>query len=169
MPVFNGMRHVGAAVESILAQTYRDFELLVVDDGSSDRSLEIVRSYRDARIRVLVNERNLGLAASLNRGLSESRCALIARQDADDLSLPNRLERQVAVMRQRPELALLGTQASAIDVDGRPLKAVDRPIDEVSIRWYGLFDNPFVHTSVMFRRALVLGDRERGYPLLAYA
>jgi len=169
LPVFNGMRHVGAAIESILAQTYRDFELLIVDDGSSDRSLEIVRSYRDARIRVLVNEHNVGLPASLNRGLAESRCELIARQDADDLSRPDRLERQVAVMMRRPELALLGTQANAIDEGGRPLKAVDRPIDEVSIRWYGLFDNPFVHTSVMFRRALVWNDRERGYPLLPYA
>src|SRR5436305_1957061 len=103
------MRHVGAAIESILAQTYRDFELLVVDDGSSDRSLEIVRSYHDARIRVLVNEHNVGLPASLNRGLAESRCGLIARQDADDLSRPDRLERQVAVMMRRPELALLGT------------------------------------------------------------
>jgi len=169
MPVFNGERHVGAAIDSILAQTHRDLELLVVDDCSSDRSLGIVRSYGDPRIRVIVNEHNLGLPASLNRGLSEARGALIARQDADDVSAPDRLERQVVVMAERPELALLGTQANAIDEEGRPLKAVDRPIDEVSIRWYGLFDNPFVHTSVMFRRALVWNERDLGYPLLAYA
>lgn len=169
MPVFNGERHVAAAIESVLAQTYRDFELLIVDDGSRDRSLEIVRSYTDSRIKVIVNDRNLGLAAALNRGLSEARGALVARQDADDLSAADRLERQVAVMTERPELALLGTQANAIDDADAPLKPVDRPIDEVSIRWYGLFDNPFIHTSVIFRRALVWNDSDHGYPLLAYA
>lgn len=169
MPLFNAERHVGAAIESILGQSYRDFELLVVDDGSSDRSREIAASYADPRVRILTNERNLGLAATLNRGLAAARGALIARQDADDLSSPDRLARQVAVMAARPALALLGSQAHAVDEDGRPLKPVDRPVDEVSIRWYGLFDNPFVHTSVMFRRALVVDLPPHGYPEDAYA
>jgi len=169
MPVFNGEPHLAAAIDSILAQTYRDFELLVVDDGSRDRSAEIARSSGDPRVRVLVNERNLGLAASLNRGLESARGALVARQDSDDLSAPDRLARQIAVMTRQPDLALLGTQAHAVDEAGRRLKPVDRPIDEISIRWYGLFDNPFVHTSVVFRRAAVWNDEIRGYPLLAYA
>jgi hypothetical protein len=169
MSLFNSERHLRASIDSILAQTYRDFELLIVDDGSSDRSVEIARSCVDTRIRVVVNERNLGLAASLNRGLAAARGALIARQDSDDVSHPDRLERQVAVIARRPELALLGSQANAIDEHGRPLKPVDRPIDESSIRWYGLFDNPFIHTSVMFRRAAVWNERLRGYPELAYA
>jgi hypothetical protein len=169
MPLFNGERHVGAAIESILRQTYRDFELVIVDDGSTDQSRQIARSYQDPRIRILVNDRNIGLAASLNRGLTASHGELIARQDNDDLSDPERLDRQVAMMAARPELALLGSQADAIGEDGRALKPVDRPIDEISIRWYGLFDNPFVHTSVMFRRALVWDDDIHGYPELAYA
>src|SRR2546425_6190881 len=103
MSLFNSQRHLRAAVDSILAQTYRDFELLIVDDGSTDRSVEIARSYVDSRIRIAVNERNLGLGASLNRGLAAARAALIARQDSDDVSQPDRLERQVAVMARRPE------------------------------------------------------------------
>lgn len=169
MPLFNAERHVGAAIESILCQTYRDFELVIVDDGSTDRSRQIALSYQDPRIRVVVNERNIGLAASLNRGLTASQGELIARQDNDDLSDARRLDRQIAVMTARPELALLGSQAHAIGEDGRALKPVDRPIDEISIRWYGLFDNPFVHTSVMFRRALVWDADIHGYPELAYA
>lgn len=169
MPLFNAERHVSAAIESILAQTYRDFELLIVDDGSTDRSRTIAQSYRDPRIRLLINERNVGLPATLNRGLEEARGDFVARQDADDLSDAERLDRQVGVMRARPDLALLGTQAHAIDEDGRPKRPVDRPVDEVSIRWYGLFDNPFVHSSVIFRRRLVWNDGLRGYPDTAYA
>ena len=169
MPLFNAERHVGAAIESILRQTYRDFELIIVEDGSTDRSRQIAQSYQDPRIRVLVNERNIGLAASLNRGLAASRGEFIARQDNDDLSDPERLDRQVAVMAVRPELALLGSQAHAIDEEGRALRPIDRPTDEISIRWYGFFDNPFVHTSVMFRRALVWDGDVHGYSDLAYA
>lgn len=169
MPLFNEERHAAAAIESILRQTYRDFELMMIDDGSTDRSKEIAEAHRDPRVRVLVNERNIGLAASLNRGLAEARGELIARQDADDLSEPDRLERQVAIMDAQPDLALLGCQAHAIDESGTRLKPVDRPIEPASIRWYGLFDNPFVHTSVMFRRAAVCDGRFRGYPQIAYA
>src|SRR5215216_775869 len=105
MPLFNAERHVAAAIASILRQTYRDFELLVIDDGSSDRSRDIARSFDDSRIRVLANERNVGLASSLNRGLNAAKGDLIARQDADDVSNSERLARQVAEMELRPELA----------------------------------------------------------------
>jgi len=169
MPLFNAERHVGVAIGSILRQTYRDFELVVIDDGSTDRSREIARSLDDPRIRVIANEQNIGLAPSLNRGLAVARGDLIARQDADDVSEPERLARQVAAMDAQPELALLGSQAHAVDEGGRALKPVDRPVDETSIRWYGLFDNPFVHTSVVFRRGLVWDADIRGYPELAYA
>lgn len=155
MPVFNAERHLRPAIDSILAQTYHDFELIVIDDGSTDRSAEITASYRDPRVRLLGNERNLGLSASLNRGLAAAKSDLIARQDSDDLSAPRRLEIQVAAMAARPELALIGTQAWAIDEEGRRLKPVARSVDPVSIRWYGLFDNPFIHSSVIFRRDIV--------------
>jgi glycosyltransferase involved in cell wall biosynthesis len=155
MPVHNVAPYVRPAVESLLAQTFADFELVVIDDGSTDGSGDIIRSYGDPRIRLFRHERQRGLSASLNLGLSVAESDLIARQDGDDLSVPGRLERQVAVMSANPDLALLGGQASAIDERGRALKPVARSVDPVSIRWYGLFDNPFIHSAVMFRRRVV--------------
>jgi glycosyltransferase involved in cell wall biosynthesis len=162
LPVFNGGPYLRPAIESVLAQTLSDFELLVIDDGSTDGSLEVARSYRDPRLRVLENGRNLGLTASLNRGLREARAPLIARQDADDLSAPDRLGLQAEMMARRPELALLGTQADVIDARGRPAGSLARSCEHDSIRWELFFDNAFVHSSVMFRREVVL-DEAGGY------
>jgi hypothetical protein len=155
LPVYNGRAHLREAVDSVLAQTFRDFELVIVDDGSTDASREVVESYADARIRLLAHDRNRGLPAALNTGLAAARGALVARQDQDDWSDPRRLERQVAWMRAHPDVALLGTRAHAIDGAGRATGAVNRPLSALAIRWYALLDNPFIHTSVMFRRAVV--------------
>jgi glycosyltransferase involved in cell wall biosynthesis len=162
LPVFNGGPYLRPAMESVLAQTFSDFELLVVDDGSTDGSLEVARTFRDPRVRVVENGRNLGLTASLNRGLREARAPLVARQDADDLSAPDRLARQAEAMSRRPELALLGTQADVIDAGGRPRGSLARSCEHDSIRWELLFDNAFVHSSVMLRRAAVF-DEAGGY------
>jgi hypothetical protein len=158
MPVFNGGDYLRPAIESLLVQTMRDFELLVVDDGSTDGSGDVARSYGDPRIRVIENGRNLGLTASLNRGLREARAALVARQDADDLSVPSRLEAQAELLDRRTEIALLGSQAGVIDAAGRDAGYIARSCEHDSIRWELLFDNAFVHTSVMFRREVVLGE-----------
>src|SRR5690349_9865081 len=90
MPVYNSEAYVGAAIESILAQTLGDFELLAIDDGSSDRSAEIARGYADARVRPVANPANLGVVPTLNRGLELARGQFIARMDSDDRSLPRR-------------------------------------------------------------------------------
>ena len=158
LPVFNAGRYVAAAVESVLAQTLTDFELLVVDDGSTDGSMEIVDRFRDPRVRVIRNARHLGFADALNVGLREARGVLIARQDADDLSAPRRLERQVAAFHAQPALALVGTQGWVIEEDGSRSGAVSRSEHPTSIRWYALVDNPFIHTSVMCRRSVVWDD-----------
>jgi glycosyltransferase involved in cell wall biosynthesis len=155
MAVYNGERHLAAALESILAQTHRDFELVIVDDGSTDRSRAIAAGYHDARVRIVALGRNVGLSAALNEGLRTIESPLVARQDADDLSEPERLERQLARMRDDPSLALLGTQGLALAEDGRATGEVVRPIGTHAIRWYSLFDNPFIHTSVMCRTAVV--------------
>lgn len=152
MPVFNGARYLRASIDSILAQTFEDFELLIVDDGSTDDSRAVARSFDDRRIRIVEHDRNRGLSATLNHGLEIAGGDLIARQDQDDLSTPTRLAQQLAFLGHHPDVALLGSQARAIDADGRPLEPVDRPVDDVSIRWYALVDNPFIHSSVMFRR-----------------
>jgi glycosyl transferase family 2 len=157
LPVFNGARYLGGAMESVLAQTRSDFELLVIDDGSTDDSREVARSYGDPRVRVLENGRNLGLTATLNRGLQEAKAPLVARLDADDAARADRLEIQLGVMAARPELALLGSQAEVVDAGGRRLGWLARGCEPETIRWELLFDNAFVHSSVVFRRDVVLG------------
>jgi hypothetical protein len=153
LAVRDGEPHLRESLESVLAQTFADFELVVVDDGSSDGSREIVRSYRDPRIRLLENGRGLGLAPSLNRGIREARGELLARQDADDVSEPERLARQVAHLDAHPEVALLGCAAREVDSRGRHLRDVALPRDAAAIRWAMLFSCPFVHTAVVFRRS----------------
>jgi glycosyltransferase involved in cell wall biosynthesis len=95
LPVWNGERYLAAAIDSVLDQSFDQFELLIVDDGSTDASPALIRRYRDARIRLFENEKNLGVTRSLNLGLGQARGRYVARMDADDLSAPDRLERQV--------------------------------------------------------------------------
>jgi hypothetical protein len=155
LPVHDGERHLGAAIESILAQTYRDFELIVIDDGSTDRSLEITRSFADPRVRVLENPTNLGLPVSLNRALERCEGTYVARHDADDVSKPARLARQVSFLDGAPEVGLVGTWYTEIDAEGRTLGNRRLPCDHLSLRWALQFYSPFVHGSVMFRRKAV--------------
>lgn len=164
MPVRNGAAHLPAALESILGQTFGDFELLVLDDGSTDATPEILRAVTDPRLRVVTNPQNLGLVPTLNRGLEVARGSLIARQDHDDISLPTRLQRQVEFLRAHPDCALVGTEAVQTDAVGRKAFRLLRPSGEESIRWYLCFDNAFIHSSVMFRRDVVKSEFG-GYPL----
>ncbi len=152
IPVYNGARFLQEAIESVLAQTFGDFELLVLDDGSTDGSQELVASSRDSRIHLVRNEGHRGLVPMLNEGLALARGTWIARQDADDRSHRRRLADQVQRLREQPQLVLVGTQARVIDPDGRVIGELTRPQESVSIRWYHLFDNAFIHSSVMFRR-----------------
>jgi len=159
MPVYNGERFLREAIDSILHQTYRDFELLILNDGSTDASLTIINSYTDPRIRLIDNEQNRGLTATLNRGLEEASSDLIARQDADDLSSPNRLAKQVEFFKHHPDVALLGTQARFIDERGYSSGSIlQRACSHDSIKWDLLFDNSFTHSSVMFRKRVVQGE-----------
>jgi glycosyltransferase involved in cell wall biosynthesis len=156
MAVHDGERHLRAAVESILTQTLADFELVVVDDGSTDSTPAILASYDDPRIRVVRNEVNLGLVRSLNRGLAETRGGYVARQDADDRSSPERLALQVTHLERRPELALLASAYRRIDEAGRESGDRPVPLETTAIRWRLLFLNAFAHSSVMVRRDVVL-------------
>ena len=162
MAVYNGMPFLRTALDSILGQTFRDFELLIIDDGSTDDSRQLVMSYDDQRIRLIVNESNRGLTPSLNLALQHARGVYVARHDADDISEPHRLARQVAYLQNNPEIALLGTSYTKIDEHGNELGRRHMPVDSTRIQWCLLFFCPFAHTSVMFRRALVL-DRVGTY------
>lgn len=155
LPAYNAARHLRDALESLLGQTFAEFELVVVNDGSTDSTVEILRSCSDPRIRVVENPANLGLAASLNRGLSIARAELVARMDADDVAHPRRLERQVAHLDAHLDVALLGTQAWLIDERGACRGEIAHGRGHDAIRWELLLDNAFLHTSVMFRRGVV--------------
>ncbi|SRR5258708_3779747 len=164
MAVYNGAAYLRQAVESILTQTFRDFEFLIINDGSTDDSRAIIASYDDSRVRVLDNPENIGLTRSLNRGLAAARGELIARQDADDVSRVTRLERQVAFMDSEPEVVAVGAQARFVNANGKTISAYgwDKLQSDRGLRWQIMFDSAFVHTSVMFRRSIVWGI-ERGY------
>lgn len=116
MPLYNAERYVGAAIESILEQTFSDFELLVVDDGSTDGSAAVVESVRDARVR-LIRQENRGCYPARNRAIAEARGRYLANMDADDLSLPTRFEKQIAYLEAHPEAVLVGTKTYECDMD----------------------------------------------------
>lgn len=163
MPVYNAEQYVRAAVESILAQSFSDFEFLVINDASMDRTRAIISAYPDKRIRIVDNEKNLGLTSSLNKGLRLAAGALIARQDADDVSLSDRLAQQVDFLRRHQDVALVGTQAWVINGSGHYKGIIaDKCREDGSIRWDLLFDNSFIHTTVMFRKDIIL-DKLGGY------
>ena len=175
MSVYNDAPYVAQAIESILAQTFRELELVVVIDGSTDGSREIVVGYSDPRIRVLDLATNIGQTRALNRGLATIESEYIARLDADDLAFPPRIERQVAWMDAHPDVAALGVQARRIDHAGRRLHRFDwrfrmwpRPRGGTAMEWYRMFDTPLVHSGAMFRRSMVcevLGGYDERYPL----
>lgn len=156
MSVFNGQAFLPEALESILGQTFRDFEFVVIDDGSTDRTGEILASYvgRDERIHVIRHE-NKGRAASLNVGIGLARGKYIARIDADDVALPNRLREQVDFMERNPEVGLLGGIIELINKNGVLITTICPPLDDSGIRSLMLRYNPY-HPAVLMQRETVL-------------
>lgn len=153
MPVYNGERHLREAIDSILIQSFKPFELLIIDDGSTDRSASIVASYRDSRIRFIRNERNLGITATLNKGIALASCELIARMDADDISHPQRIQKQFGYMKRNPRCALLSTWARVVSEDKQFIR-IERY--RSNFYYYNLtFECCIYHPTVMFRKTAV--------------
>jgi glycosyltransferase involved in cell wall biosynthesis len=150
LPVYNGEKTIGRAVNSILFQTYTDFEFIIVNDGSTDGTSEILSSYNDKRIRILHQE-NRGLVASLNRGIKESKGKYIARMDADDVALPERLKKQVNFLERNLTVGVLGTYTKVVYHDGTE-RVRQRPLNTTSIKKNIIRICPFCHSSVMIRR-----------------
>lgn len=160
LPVYNCPRYVGAAIESILSQTFCDFEFLIIDDGSTDETSSVLKQYSDPRIRHIRQE-NKGLAGTLNAGIGLARGKYIARQDQDDISLPERFERQFAYLEENPDCGLLGTWARIMETDHLAERFHRHPSDPSELRYQLLFNNPFVHSSVMIRKSVL--DAVGGY------
>jgi glycosyltransferase involved in cell wall biosynthesis len=152
MSVHDEERYLREAIDSILAQSFSDFEFLILDDASTDSSRAIVRGYDDSRIRMIENERNLGLTRSLNRGIELARGTYIARMDADDLSKPERLGRQVAFLDAHSECAAVASYSAKIDRDSIDVGRARTPIDGDEIRKRLRRRNCITHGTVMMRR-----------------
>lgn len=157
--VYNGLPYLTECIDSVLNQTYKDFEFLIIDDASTDDSLEIIKSYKDPRIKVVENEENMGQVRSLNRGLKIAKGDLIARLDQDDVCLPKRLEEQADYLEKHPDITIVCSWEITIDSDGKKVRAW-----KGEIKNYGIFLGyvmlglcPVWHPSVMFRRDTVLG------------
>lgn len=154
LPAFNGEALLNDAIQSVLSQTMADFELIVLDDGSTDNTWALVQTLSDPRIRSYHHD-NMGLPATLNRGIALARGRYIARLDHDDLMIPSRLEAQSRYLDTNPDIALLGT-AAQIYAGAQPTERYHRhPTSSKALRLCLLFDNPFVHASIMFRREAI--------------
>lgn len=157
MAVHNGLPYLREAVDSILAQTFRGFEFIIIEDGSTDGSIEVLEAYAaaDARVRLLPNPRNLGLTRSLNIGLRAARGRYVARMDADDVSLPDRLARQLAFLDGHPDFCVVGTAYDRIDENGRRFMRTEQCATANEYDWTLMFSPPLQHPTAMFRRSLV--------------
>lgn len=151
LPVYNGKNYLLESIESVLAQTLADLELVVVDDGSTDESADVAAGIADERVVVLRHDRNRGLVVALNTGIDAARGRYVAIQNADDISLPDRIESQAALLDADPQLVVVGSAWEVVDKNGRGLGTKTRPIDDTGIRWMALFLTPFGHPTVMFR------------------
>lgn len=159
MPVYNGEAFLRPTMESIFAQTFTDFEFLVIDDGSTDDTVAIVRSFDDPRIRLLHNPKRLKLSGALNRGLDEAQGRYIARMDADDIALPQRLAKQVLLLDSSPEIGLCGTWIKRFGMGRGETNRFPETSEQV--RAYALFDCPFAHPTVMIRKDFLDRDKLR--------
>lgn len=154
MPVFNGESFLKETVNSILGQTFPDFEFIIINDGSLDHSERAILSFSDPRIRYLSNEGNRGLIFTLNRGIEAANGEYIARIDADDIADTGRLQKQIDFLRRHGDYGMCGTFYRTIDAKGRETGKVKLPEGDREARSYLLFGNCFCHSSIMVRTSL---------------
>ena len=166
MSVHNGLPYLADSVASVLAQSFGEFEFLVIDDASTDGTRDFLRAQTDPRIRVIELPQNIGLTAALNVGLREATGEFIARQDADDISDPRRLALQLGFLSGHPSYAVVGSQARIIDDAGRSQGKKDFPLSYRGIVFAHLFDNALAHSAVTFRKAAVVaaGGYDEAWP-----
>lgn len=157
MPVYNSERYLKEAIESILNQTFQDFEFLIFDDGSTDNSKEIIKEYvdKDDRIVPFFSEINCGYVVHLNKGIELAKGEFIARMDSDDISLPTRFEKQIDFLKKNPHIGVLGSSTILINEDGKEIGAFKKETDYQLLHFLSYFMNPISHPTVMFRKEIV--------------
>ncbi len=161
MSVYNGENFLKEAIDSILNQSYRDFEFLIINDASTDSSRDIILSYKDPRIRLIDNEVNIGLTRSLNKGLRLAKGKYIARMDADDISLPNRLDEELSIIRNDNEIKMVTGWINMLDPcheGGDYFKIVRTANSDEEIYYTLLFQNCIAHSTVLFDKELVISS-----------
>lgn len=151
LPVYNGAPYLRDAINSVLNQTYDDFELIIIDDGSKDESSSIIQQFDDNRIRFF-SQVNMGLSATLNRAIRLSRGVYIARQDQDDLSFLRRFEKQVSFLDNHSDHGMVGTWAEIWEGPNKTERTHRPTTDSSALKFDLLFDNPFFHSTMMLRR-----------------
>lgn len=155
MPVFNQAQYVKAAIDSIINQSFKNWELIIIDDASTDATVECVKLFTDIRIILFRNKINLGISSSVNKGLSIARGTYIARMDADDISLPNRLDTQINYLKKYPNIGLVGSWAKLISSDGKVFGIKKFPELDKQLKKMFHYMNPIIHPTVMFRKDLI--------------
>jgi len=161
MPAYNSEKYIKEAVESVLLQTFTDFEFIIINDGSTDKTDSIIKEFSDERIKYFPRAHS-GLINSLNFGLENSQGEFIARFDSDDICMPRRIEKQVAFFEKNAQHVLVGTHAIKIDENGKEFgEFVYPPTSWKEIKKYSLLHNPFIHPSVMFRKSIL--NKVTGY------
>lgn len=161
MPVFNKERYLKEAIKSILSQSFINFELIILDDGSTDNSFKVIKSFKDQRIKVFKSKKRQGLAKGLNFLIKKARAEYIARMDGDDLSIKDRLKLQTEFLDKNHEVALVGSWAKVIDGKANIIGQFKHPCKYSKIREVILSYNPFIHSSVCFRKKIF--NNLRGY------
>jgi glycosyltransferase involved in cell wall biosynthesis len=155
MPVYNAAGYIAEAIESVLLQTFRDFELLIVNDGSTDGTTNVIRSFNDDRI-VLIEQENQGVAAALNNGLRHARADYIARFDADDICYPERLEKQYHFIRSNPDYIVVGSAADYMDATGNYIFTHHpHAITNEQLQNLSYTTCPFIHASVIYKKNVI--------------
>ena len=161
MSVYNAERHLESAVKSVLNQTYPNFEFIIIDDASTDQTKDLLRKITDARVKIIYNEKNLGLTKSLNKAFQIARGKFLARMDGDDLSAPHRFEKQLTFLKNHPDYALVGSSYYQINQDDSIISVVKVLTDDLSIKKGLKKQNWFGHGSVMIRKEAF--DKVGGY------
>lgn len=161
MSVHNGMPYLVEAVRSIFAQTYKNFEFIIVDDASTDDTCEYLQSLKDQRVKLIRNQENLGLAASLNKALRQAQGDHVARMDADDISHPDRLKKQLEFLERNPQIDLCGTWADLIDEKGKIIGEKKFYTKDSRIKKALVIYSPIIHPSLFAKKAVF--KKLRGY------
>jgi glycosyltransferase involved in cell wall biosynthesis len=155
MPVFNGEKYIKKSLESILKQELRDFELIIVDDGSLDKTTDIINSIKDKRIKLIKNSKNLGLSTSINKGIKAAKGKYVARCDGDDLYSSNRFKLQLDFLERHPEYILIGSNADIINPRDKKIGEIITPEKSYAIKKQLLAKNNIIHPSVIYNKEAV--------------